>query len=227
MLIAETLRHLAIRGREGHELGCLGEQDTWQGKYLSETAIEGASNIARQFEVLLLVCPHRDVVSLVKENVGGLEDWVVDEAGTDETLGRSLLDVGTLVLELRHPSEITVGTYASENPCQFGVLRDERLKEECALGWIQATGQEVRHHAKSVRAKDLGIVWSGHRMKVDDTEDALVTGVRLEIEPELDRAKVVADVEAPGRLDARENAFFHRYSQDNIVEDMSDFSQLC
>ena len=56
-------------------------------------------------------------------------------------------------------------------------------------------------------AQLLRLLIDGDGVQIDDAEDALV--VVLDLDPVLQRAQIIADVQIAGRLDAGEYACFH------------------
>ncbi len=76
-------------------------------------------------------------------------------------------------------------------------------KEDAALG-VEARGQEDRRRVVQALAEVGGLVRDRDRVKVDEAEDALAPLLRLDVLG--DRPDVVAQVLAPGGLDAAEDA---------------------
>ena len=61
--------------------------------------VEADHRIPRDLDVLALVVADGDVLSVVEDDVGGLQRRIREEPGGDE----EVLALGRLLLELRHP----------------------------------------------------------------------------------------------------------------------------
>ena len=90
-----------------------------------------------------------------------------------------------------------------EQPGELGDLRAVALDEQRAALRVEPEREQRRRHLAGARAQDVGVVGARQRVVVDDAVDRLV----LVLEPDVvaDRAQVVAEVDDPGRLDARED----------------------
>jgi hypothetical protein len=88
---------------------------------------------------------------------------------------------------------------------QLGVLGHVGLDEDGGALGVEAGGEEVEGDVADVLAKGrwIGVV-GGEGVEVGDEEKAVV-GV-LKLNPIVERAHVVAEVEASGRAHSRENA---------------------
>jgi hypothetical protein len=82
---------------------------------------------------------------------------------------------------------------------------DCTITEEC-FG-IDAAGEEERGDLIDLGAQFGRVLVDRDGVQIDDAEDRLI--VILEVDPVLERAEVIADVEVAGRLDAAENTWFH------------------
>ena len=91
-----------------------------------------------------------------------------------------------------------------EQPGQLGVLADVGLAEEDAALGVEAGGEQDRRRVVEALAQLGGLVGDGDRMQVDDAEDRRVAAL-LPLDVLADRADVVAEVLAPGRLDSAED----------------------
>ena len=91
-----------------------------------------------------------------------------------------------------------------QQPRQLGVLGDVALAEEDAALGIEARGEQDRGRVVQALAQLGGVVGDRGRVQVDDAEDALAALLARDVLG--DRADVVAEVLAPGRLDAGEDA---------------------
>ena len=91
-----------------------------------------------------------------------------------------------------------------EQPGQLGVLVDVGLAEEDAALGIEPGGEQDRRRVVEELAQLGGVVGHRDRVQVDDAVDRLAAVLALDVLA--DRADVVAEVLAAGRLDAGEDA---------------------
>ena len=118
-----------------------------------------------------------------------------------------------LVLELRHPLEVAVGRDGRQQPAQLGVLAHVGLAEQDAALGIEPGGHQHRRRVEHVAGQRLRVVGDARGVQVDDAVDRRIAALlALEVAP--DRADVVAEVLAPGRLDAAEDAHGGGQSRD-------------
>ena len=112
--------HLAIGRLEIHDpRPHLGDARLGHHQCLPEAVVEALGRIAHQLDVLALVLAHRDLMSAIGQDVGGLEHRVEEQPGRDEVaLGAGLL------LELGHAVELAEGGHRRQQPAQLGVLLD-------------------------------------------------------------------------------------------------------
>ncbi len=106
--------------------------------------------------------------------------------------------------ELVHPVEVAVRGDRRQQPAQLGVLADVALAEEDAARRVEPGGQQHCRGVLDVAAQLLRLVGDGDRVQVDDAVDRRVPPV-LAVDVAAHRADVVAEVLAPGRLDAAED----------------------
>ena len=89
------------------------------------------------------------------------------------------------------------------------MLADVALAEEHAAIGIEPGGEQRRGRVVDPLAQLRGVVGDGDRMQVDDAVDRVLPGPGVELVlPDhvlANRADVVAEVLAPGRLDAAED----------------------
>ena len=111
---------------------------------------------------------------------------------------------GRLVAELVHAVELAERDDARQQPRQLGVLRHVALAEEDAAVGIEPRGDQDRRRVVRALAQLGRLVRDGHRVQVDDAVDRRV-GAVLAGDVLDDRADVVAEVLAPGGLDAGED----------------------
>ena len=170
---------------------------------LAEARVEALGDVAHELEVLALVLADGHLVRAVGEHVGGLQHRVEQQAGGDELALRR-----GLVAELVHPVELAERRDRRQQPAQLRVLRDVALaKEDAALG-IEARGEQDRGRVVHALAQLGGVVGDRRRVQVDDAVDRGVAAI-LPGDVLRDRPDVVAEVLAPGRLDAAEDDGCH------------------
>jgi hypothetical protein len=163
-------------------------------------AVEADGEIAREFEVLLLIVADGHEFRLVEQNVCGHEHGIIQESRADR-----LALLARLVFELRHAFEFADARDAIEYPCQLGMFRHVRLNEDDGDFRIDACGEiDAREVARFLR-EQFRVLRQSDRVEVDDAEETFV--LVLEFDPVAQRAEVVAEVDVAGRLCAAENSF--------------------
>ena len=70
----------AETGRKAHEFGLLRGDGGRQEDFLASAVVEAESEVAGEFEVLELVLADRDIFGGIKQDVGGHENGVVEDA---------------------------------------------------------------------------------------------------------------------------------------------------
>ena len=78
--IAERLAHLGLPVEPYDATRVLADQRLGLGEGLSVCRVELSRDVARQLEMLALVLAHRNRVRLVEQDVGGLEDRIIENA---------------------------------------------------------------------------------------------------------------------------------------------------
>ena len=160
-----------------------------------EIVVELLRDVAGQLQMLLLVVADRDVGRAVDEDVGGHQDGIVEEPDR-----RVLPVLARLFLELGHPVEPAEPGDAVQDPGKLGMLGDPALVEDDIGLRIDAAGEKGRGHLAGGALKLRRLVRQGHRVQVDDAIDARMG--RLHGDEALDRAKIIAEVQIAGRLNA-------------------------
>src|SRR5271169_4555301 len=90
---------------------------------------------------------------------------------------------------------------------EFGVCGDLGLEEDGGFGGVEARGEEVDGDLQGVFSDGGGVgVVGGEGVPVGDEVEALVGGIGLQLDPVLQGAEVVADVETSGRAHAGEDS---------------------
>ena len=201
---AARRRHLPLRLLQVHDPGAdLGDDQLGHHQRLAEALVEAARDLPHQLDVLALVVADRDLGRPVGEHVGGHQHRVVEERRGDQ-----LALLRRLLLELGHAVEVAVGGDGREQPGQLGVLADVGLAEEDAALGVEAGGEQDRGRVVEPLAQLGRVVGDRERVEVDDAVDRRVAAI-LALDVLADRADVVAEVLAAGRLDAREDDGAH------------------
>ncbi len=175
-----------------------------RGDRFGKVVVEFLRDVARQFEVLLLVLAHGNVRGAIEQNVGRHQHRIIVKPH------RGVLAVlASLFLELGHAVEPADPRHAIEDPRQFRVSGNLALVEDNMLLRIDAGGDEGRGHFTGI-ARELGrtaphLHRLRQRMHVDHAIETVVGLLQLhEVD---DRAEVIAEMQIPRRLDARKNPF--------------------
>ena len=168
---------------------------------LAEAGVEARRDVARQLDVLALVDADRDDVGLVQEDVAGHQHRVGEERGRDE-----LLCVG-LVLELRHPPQLTEARHGRQQPIRLGVGGDVALGEDRRALGVETRRDEEREEVERPLAQLLRVVLDRDRVQVDDAEERVARLLLLVLGRDVlaEAARVVPEVLRARRLDAGED----------------------
>ncbi len=145
-----------------------------------------------------MVVPDGHDVGVVEQDVGGHQRRVREEPGAYRRVAPPL------VLELRHAGELAEGDRALEEPGESGVLGHVALDEEGADVRVQATGQQRGRQLEGPALEDRRVVRQGEGVEVGDEEERVVLVLRPR--PVRERAQVVPEMGAAGRLDPGEDA---------------------
>ena len=90
---------------------------------------------------------------------------------------------------------------------EFGVFWDLGLEEDCGFRRVEACGEEVDGDLEGVFGDGGGVgVVGGEGVPVGYEVEAFVRGIGLELDPVLEGAEVVADVETSGGAHAGDDA---------------------
>ena len=167
----------------------------------AEALVEAAGDLAHQLDVLALVLADRHLVRLVGEHVGRLQHRIEEERRRDQ-----LALLRRLLLELVHAVEVAVGGDRREQPGELGVLADVGLAKEDAALRVEPRGDQDRGGVVEALAQ-LGRARRGPRSRAGRRCSRSPRRRRpvLALDVLADRADVVAEVLAPGRLDAAED----------------------
>jgi hypothetical protein len=170
---------------------------------LAEACVEPLRDLSHQLDVLLLILTDGNLVGPVRKHVRGLQDRVEEEPRRDE-----LLLLSRLLLELGHPSQLSVCRHARQQPAQLGVLMDVGLAEQDAAVGVEPGSEHDRGGVVHALAKLGRVVGHRDRVQVDDAVDGIAAVLPLDVLT--DGPDVVAQVLPPGGLDPREDAHAQR-----------------
>ena len=92
----------------------------------------------------------------------------------------------------------------AEQPGEFADLGHIALAVEDALFRIESAGEQVERDVECVLSALLGVGQRRHRVIVRDEIESVTAGLQFDGWPH--HAKIIADVERAGRLDARKYA---------------------
>ncbi len=169
----------------------------------SELIIEAGGDISAQFQVLFLVFSDGNVISPINQNVRRLQNGVHKQTRRDKRLIVFCLNLVAFVLELRHFLQLAIRRCATQNPTQFRMFGNERLYEQ--IFSFDAASEQLKRHFPSIIAQIRRFVRRSHRVIIDNAVEATV--LRLQIDPILHCAKVIAEVQIARRLYARKHSF--------------------
>ena len=124
--------------------------------------------------MLHLVGTYGHDLGFVQDDVRGLEHRIGKQAGVDRLVLLGLL------LELGHPRELTHRRDGAEDPGELGVLGYGGLHEERGLCRIDAARQDADGHVEDPSLQLVGRVGLRDRVVVDDAEDAVVIGLKVD-----------------------------------------------
>jgi fructose-1,6-bisphosphatase/inositol monophosphatase family enzyme len=167
-------------------------------KFSANRAFHFRAIVPGELQVLELVLAHRHRGGPVQQDVGGLQDRVVQEPR------RNRLEAGRLVLVLRHPLEVTHRGHRVEEPRELRVLGHVRLHEDHAPLGIEPRGQEAHRQVEDPRREFRGRKLTDECVLVHDAEEALVPVLQLHPLPE--GAEIVSEMRLAGRLHSAEHA---------------------
>jgi len=164
--------------------------------------VETTGYLTGQLDVGDLIVAYRDEVRLVEEDVGGLEERVAEEAvGVQVLLAELLL----LIFVGRNTLKPWQWGEHTEEGVQLAVLGDVGLDEDGGALGIEARGEEVQRDVADVLAEGRGIgVVRRQGVEVGDEEVAVV--LVLKLNPVVERAHIVAEVQAAGWAHAAKDA---------------------
>ena len=160
--------------------------------------IETTSHLAHELDMRNLVFTDRNEFRAIDEHIGGLQQRIAEK-----TVGRQVLvlELFDLVLVSRHALQPSQRRAHRQQREQFGMLWQPALDEDRGFFGVQASGDPVDHHVVDRLLDHLAVfIVRGQCVPVGDEEEAVM--VVLQLDPVLERAMVVAEVECAGRAHA-------------------------
>jgi hypothetical protein len=137
----------------------------------AEVVVEFLRDVARQFEMLLLVLADRHMGGAIDQNVGRHQHRIGVEAD------RGVLAVlAGLLLELRHAVEPAEAGDAVEHPGELGMLGDLALVEHDVLFGSMPQAMKAAVTSRMACGSSAGVLPHRDRVQVDDAIDAVVVG---------------------------------------------------
>ena len=208
--VAQALAHLglAIDAGQAQAGGILGQHDLRHGQGLAVDSVELVHDLAALLQHGHLILTGRHSGGTERRDIRCLADGVGEEAHRDAGLEVPHLDLalhGGVALQAAHRDQIHI------IEAQLGQLRHHGLDEDVDLVGVQTAGQIVQCHLQDVLAHLLRVVGVvGQCLRIGDHDKDLVifAGV-LQPHPLLQRADIVANVQAAGGTVAGQNNFFH------------------
>ena len=168
---------------------------------LAEARVEAPGDVAHQLEVLALVLADRHLVRRGRR-ARRRPAAPGRRAAPAETSSRWATDLSrNWCMRLSSPTAVTDDSSQRSSVCSGHVALAE---EDAALGF-QARREQDRRRVVDALAQLRRVVGHGDRVQVDDAVDRRIAAV-LTLDVLADRADVVAQVLAPGGLDAGEDA---------------------
>ena len=164
--------------------------------------VEALGDVARHFNVLLLIAAHGHDVRVVHENVCGHQNRVGKEPVIRrEALGHLVL-VGVPTLQEPH------GCHGPQNPRKLADLGKVGLAVEDRSFRIEAAGEIIERDVVHQAPAQGPVAHRGHRVEIRDEIDALALVLQLDVLRH--RAEIVSQVALAGRRNPRKAP--HRYS---------------
>ena len=161
--------------------------------------IETFGDIAGKFDVLELVFPDWYVIGAIKKNIGGHEDWIIENPDVGGKIA-----VMTFVLVLSHAESFAHRGVAIQNPSEFGVGWHVRLAIKMYIFvQFEAGSEKITDGAEHVRLK-IAIGFTDDGVEVgDENIDVMGAGIAV---GEANHRKHGAEKIAEGKVGVNANA---------------------
>ena len=201
--------HLAGRVGKAHHAraAAFGDISVGDGERLPVAVVEADRKVAREFKVLLLVCPDGHERRLIEQDVRRHEDGVIHQPHVDVV---GVPDA--LVFELRHAGKFAGIGNGVEHPHKLAVCGNVRLHEQHALFGVDAAGEEERGKPESIFTQRRRLLPHGDGVQIRDRIDAVV--FVLQFREITDGADIVAYRDRAARLNGGKKAALLRCFHD-------------
>ena len=166
--------------------------------------IEALGDVAGEFDVLELIFPDRHIIGAIKQNIGGHEDWIIE----NPDIGGKIA-VMTFVFVLSHAESFAHRGVAIQNPSEFGVGWYVRLAIKMHIFVQFESGSEIITNGTEHIGLKVAIGFTNNGMKVRD-ENIDVVGTRITVGKANHRkhgAKKIADGEVGVDANAGQDCF--------------------
>ncbi len=140
--------------------------------FFAKLVIETLGDVARQFEMLLLVLSYRHVVSVVNQDIGSLKYRIGEQPQTNEGVFVGFAELVSFVLELRHAGKLAIAGGTAQNPGEFHVFGHETLHKY--IFRFNTACEQIEYHFPGVLAELDSIVRHGHGVVVHHAIGAII-----------------------------------------------------
>ena len=137
--------------------------------------VETLGDIAGKFDVLELVFPDWHIIGTIKKNIGGHEDWIIE----NPDVGRKIA-VMTFVLVLSHAESFAHRGVAIQNPSEFGVGWHVRLAIKMHIFVQFEAGSEIITDGAEHVGLKVAVSFTDDRVEVgDENIDMMSAGITV------------------------------------------------
>ena len=137
--------------------------------------VETFGDVASKFDVLELVFPDWYVIGAIKKNIGGHEDWIIENPDVGGKIA-----VMAFVLVLSHAESFAHRGMAIQNPSEFGVGWYVRLAIKMHIFVQFESGSEIITDGAEHVGLKVAIGFTDNRVEVGD-ENIDVMGARITV----------------------------------------------
>ena len=125
--------------------------------------IEALGDVAGEFDVLELIFPDRHIIGAIKQNIGGHENWIIE----NPDIGGKIA-VLTFVFVLSHAESFAHRGVAIQNPSEFGVGWHVRLAIKMHIFVQFEAGSEIITDGAEHVGLKIAIGFTNDRVEVWD-----------------------------------------------------------
>ena len=191
--------------------------------------VEALAKIARHFDVLHLVAPHRYFVRVENQDIGGHQHRVHKQARRDThivifTFGTVFIDSGFVGMRA---IENALAGHTGQQPRQLRNFRDVRLPVEPHLGRVQPAGQPRGGNLQSGTLRARRILRLDQAVVVGEEIKTLGIGRARSGNCWANRTDIVAKVGSAGGGDAGQDAGLAHVVAAMAVRNQSAFYRAC